>query len=76
MGTSITRTSCHHHDPQDGPSAGVTIVSALLSLALDKPLRKDLAMTGELSLRGKVGGLLVLLLLLPRSCQWGGSRRR
>merc|ERR1712045_868446 len=37
-----------------GPSAGVTIVTALLSLAMDKPIRKDLAMTGEISLRGKV----------------------
>merc|ERR1712128_207788 len=40
--------------PKDGPSAGVTIVTALLSLALDKPVKKDLAITGELSLRGRV----------------------
>jgi len=40
--------------PKDGPSAGVTIVTALLSLAMDKPIIKNLAMTGELSLRGKV----------------------
>lgn len=40
--------------PKDGPSAGVTIVTALLSLARDKAIRRDLAMTGELSLRGKV----------------------
>ncbi|KAF8365571.1 lonp-1 [Pristionchus pacificus] len=40
--------------PKDGPSAGVALVSALLSLAMKTPLRKDLAMTGEVSLTGKV----------------------
>lgn len=40
--------------PKDGPSAGVTMVSALLSIARQTPLRQDLAMTGELSLTGKV----------------------
>lgn len=49
----------HLHVPEgatkkDGPSAGVTIVTALLSLALDKPIRQNIAMTGEVSLKGKV----------------------
>lgn len=40
--------------PKDGPSAGVTIVTALLSLATNKPVRQNIAMTGEVSLKGKV----------------------
>lgn len=46
--------------PKDGPSAGITMASALLSLATGKMLKKQLAMTGEMSLIGKVlpiGGL-------------------
>lgn len=43
--------------PKDGPSAGVTMVTALLSLATRTRVREDLAMTGELSLTGKVGGV-------------------
>ncbi|KAJ1684750.1 hypothetical protein LUZ63_020021 [Rhynchospora breviuscula] len=56
--------------PKDGPSAGITMVTALASLATGRPVRGEVAMTGEVSLTGKVmpiGGLKQKLLAAQRA---------
>ena len=61
----FTKKDIHIHflegaTPKDGPSAGIGVVTTLISLFTKKKITKDIAMTGEISLKGevlKVGGL-------------------
>lgn len=61
--------------PKDGPSAGVTLVTSLVSLFSQRKVRADTAMTGEMTLRGlvlPVGGIKDKVCILPCLCLYSG----